>query len=259
MVLLLLACGGDDDATLDAGGDVGAGEDAGLDSAPADDVPTAGCDLDDVVTFLTSDGVQLEAFAQLAGPDAPAVVLFHMVPPSNNRSNYSAAFRNELFSNGWSVLNVDRRGAGGSDGVAREAYEGPGGALDVAAATEFLRGTGCVDMTKVAIIGASNGTTSVLDGIVAGGIEPATVVFLSGGSYTVNQNPIDTPALATLPVLFAWSDGDTPSATWNVGVRDGRPGEWLFNNRAGDAHGTMLLADDDARGAVIAWLFASLR
>lgn len=256
-----LACGGDDDSGMvDAGpADTGGAADAGTDTGGAVDAGTdAGlaCDAEEVVTFETEDGVTLEAFLQLAGPDAPVAALFHMIPPGNSRANYRPDFRNMLVEQGWAVLNVDRRGAGGSGGDARDAYEGPGGARDVQAAVAYLATTGCVDLDRLVLFGASNGTTSVIDGTVAG-VDPAGIVLLSGGGYTENQNRLADvrERLDPIPIAFLWAADDAPAHTWNIAIEGAAPSaNWNFDVFAGAAHGTQLLSEELPLGVVFSFL-----
>ena len=232
-------------------------------TAPDAEVPEDGGDArceagtEHVVSFFTSDRVRLEADLQVAEAGGPAVLLFHMIPPSNDRTGYPLAFRETLRDAGLTVLNVDRRGAGGSDGVAREAYEGPTARLDAAAATAFLAGLPCApDPERIAFIGASNGTTTVLDHAVwtqANAFAPAALVFLSGGPYTENQNAIaDHRAfLGGLPLLFAYPSSE---AAWNEGFT-GTAG-CSFEEFTPGAHGTRLFGSDGE--AVTARILAHL-
>ena len=92
----------------------------------------------EVITLTTRDNVDLEADLYTGIDGKPGIVLLHMVPPSNTRADYPANFIKKLTCHGWSVVNVDRRGAGGSDGTPEDSYFGPGGAWDVEAAVEAL-------------------------------------------------------------------------------------------------------------------------
>ncbi|MCA9564327.1 MAG: hypothetical protein KC561_12605, partial [Myxococcales bacterium] len=105
-----------------------------------DQVSLADCGSRAEVTFTTADEVTLLAdFLPADQPGARSIVLLHMIPPRNNRSDYPDDFLESLNDLGWNVLNVDRRGtAGRSDGEAVDAYEGVGGRLDVEAAVSFL-------------------------------------------------------------------------------------------------------------------------
>ena len=192
----------------------------------------------EVVTLTTSDGVALAA-DYLRGPaGAPGVCLFHMIPPSNDRTNWPADFVASLHGEGWAVLVVDRRGAGDSAGVATEAYEGPNGKLDVDACMARLAADGA---GPLAILGASNGTTAMLDYTVwakaEGLVEPVAVGFLTGGTYTENQNRMD--ALGAVPAVFTFS---TEEAAWSDAQRARDPGSWVFHEYPGGAHGTRMFA-----------------
>ena len=191
------------------------------------------------VTLATEDGVQLEADLYLSGRNGgPGVVLLHMIPPSNDKSNFSPEFIASLTGAGYSVLNVNRRGAGNSGGTAKEAYEGDKGRLDAVAAHKFLTESPCaVPAGAIGFVGASNGTTTTLDYTVAApeGSRPAVVVFLSPGQYTENQNQVAD--IAGTPVFFGYPDSE---AEWPEGVRSADAGNWTFKEYAGGKHGTRL-------------------
>ncbi|MFT5355399.1 MAG: pimeloyl-ACP methyl ester carboxylesterase [Polyangiales bacterium] len=220
-------------------------------------VPAAVCPTVDpeIVTFRTEDDVELEAaFFAAPTPGRPAVVLFHMIPPSNTRGNYRRPFIDRLVTQCINVLNVDRRGAGGSGGVALEAYEGPAGAIDARAAFDFLLAHAAAPArTRLAMIGASNGTTSLNDyaSLEAPPASLAAAVLLSGGPYTENQNSMTESGLRALPVLFAYPDSE---AAWNNGVEENTEPAWRFMSHTASAHGTQMLNDEDAAIAVVAFL-----
>ncbi len=191
----------------------------------------------EVVSLTTRDGVALEADWYDVGVDGgPAFVLLHMIPPGNDRSNWPVAFVDRLAGQGWSVLVLDRRGAGASDGVAEEAYEGPNGKLDVEAAALYLQDQGAGDL---AIIGGSNGTTSLLDYAAwaagEGLPQPVAVGLMTGGSYTENQNPMS--ALPAVPAVFTYS---TAERDWSEAQRPLDPGSWSFLEYDGGDHGTRM-------------------
>lgn len=193
--------------------------------------------------MTTDDGLTLEADIHVARKEGPAVALFHMIPPSNDRSNYPPEFIEALTAEGFNVLNVDRRGAGRSEGVAREAYRGPKGALDVAAAVDFLRRHACrFDLTRLTLVGASNGTTSILDYAAAPGErpKPTALVFLTGGRYTEAQHKLQKTRDLLPRTLFVWGRGEGPARTWAEGHRAGAPAHWSFQEYPSGAHGTRL-------------------
>ncbi len=271
-LFLLVACGGDDDA-VDTGsaGDTSTGGDTAADTNAADtnvgdtnvgdtnaadtnaadtnaaDTSSGSCVAGaEVVTFTTSDDVTLEADLTLTGDAAdPVAILFHMIPPSNTRTNYPAEFIAALTSRGVNVLNVDRRGAGGSSGVAAEAYTGPTAKIDAQAAFDFLAAHSCVNTSRFVLVGASNGTTTALDYTVAAETDdayplPSGLVFLTGGGYTESQNRIadHRALLEPLPVTFMWAENEAPANTWATGFQADAPDGWAFLSYAEGDHGT---------------------
>jgi len=258
MLLFLVACG--DDGALPDGGRGDAGPDAAADTGAPDagpldtGMPDAGgtCTAagPEVVTFLTDDGIRLEADLYTTGEvGGPGAVLLHMVPPFNDRRNYPEDVIARLTGAGLTVLNVDRRGAGGSLGSPADAYEGPNGALDGKAALRFLVDHPCaVDPARLIVIGASNGTTTALDVTVLSASDadvprPAALVFLTGGTYTENQNRIaDQRALLDpIPIQLMWDPMEAGAAEWNAALRDVGSASWTFLEYTPGAHGTGLL------------------
>ena len=66
------------------------------------------------VELLTEDGVNLIAKHYTSGQrGAPGVVLLHMIPPHHTYENYTPEFIEALRSEGFDVINVNRRGAAG--------------------------------------------------------------------------------------------------------------------------------------------------
>ncbi len=199
-----------------------------------------------VVGFATDDGVNLAAdFHSSSVKGGRAAILLHMIPPSNNRTNYKPSFISALTAKGIHVLNVDRRGAGDSQGVATEAYQGPNGKLDAKAAVDFLLQHECaIDKTRIALVGASNGTTTALDFTVFAGADaayetPKALVFLTGGAYTENQNTISShrPLLDPLSMHFVYSKAES---AWSKGFEAGAPSTWKFSEYDPGDHGTVM-------------------
>lgn len=189
-----------------------------------------------VITVETRDGVTLEADFWAGEPGAPGFVLLHMIPPSNTRTTWPRWFEKDLVREGYSVIAVDRRGAGGSEGVAVEAYEGPNGKYDVEACVLHLQGEGA---GALAILGASNGTTSMLDYAAwapgEGIPEAAALGFMTGGTYTENNTPMtEAPAV---PAVFTYS---TAEQGWSVDQQPLDPGTWSFLEYPEGAHGTQM-------------------
>lgn len=198
-----------------------------------------------VITLETRDGVTLEAdYLPAPTEGAPAVVLLHMIPPSNTRADWPASFRDQLTAKGWSVLAVDRRGAGGSGGIASEAYTGEKGRYDVEACAKRLAEDGYGELV---ILGASNGTTSMIDYAVwapsEGLPEPVGLAFLSGGSYTEAQTAMEDVPKVPMAFLYPPAESDWPEAQQPLD-----PGTWSFTSYEGGDHGTRLFTTEvDAR------------
>jgi len=190
------------------------------------------------VRLLTQDSVTLVAdYYGVASDPGPAFALFHMIPPGNDRSNWPRRFVEALRDEGWGVRAVDRRGAGDSEGVPREAYEGDKGRLDVAASFGWL---GDMGHDPIVLIGASNGTTSVLDYVVEASprSRPAAVGFMTGGGYTENQTRLAD--LPPIPAVFTYS---TAEAAWSEAQKEHDPGTWAFLEYPGGGHGTRMFDD----------------
>lgn len=230
LLTLLLACPPEDPP----GGDTGGPDDTG---------PTWPPSAEGVVELATRDGLTLQAeLRHASGPGRPAVVLLHMIPPANDRSNWPEAFLQALEAQDWGVLNIDRRGAGGSEGEPTDAYEGELGRYDVEAAVLRLQADG---YGPVGIMGASNGTTSMIDYTAwAGGEglpEPAVLGFLTGGLYTENQTPMS--AITPWPCVFTTQ---TSENAWTEAQRALDPGTWTFHEYLGAGHGTQMLESEAA-------------
>ncbi len=225
------------------GCDIVGGEPPGDD----DDVPLP-CEGDTderPVVFETVDEVLLEADYQPAVTQGMgAVVLVHMIPPGNDRSGYPQQVRDEFNDLDLTVLNLDRRGAGESEGTPEDAYLGRGGLWDLEAAVGFLTGefaADCpVDPERILLVGASNGTTSVLDYAVeheADLPDVAGLIFMSPGGYTQNQNTIE--GNEDVPIQWLYPTNEPFSSGF---VDDSE--RWEFIER-GEAHGTRMFDRGD--------------
>ncbi|MFT4621389.1 MAG: alpha/beta superfamily hydrolase [Myxococcota bacterium] len=218
-----------------------------------------GCTADvSKVTFATEDGETLAADHHVAAtPGSGAVILFHMIPPSNDRSGYPKRVRDALADLGVSVLNVDRRGAGRSTGDPAAAYTGEGGRLDMEAAVRYLLDpdAGCsVDPSRLLLVGASNGSTSVHDYTAAhaGDLpDPRALVWMSPGTYTEAQVAVSGSATEQTPLLWLYPTNEPYSDAFV-----GQAADWEFTQR-GAVHGTQMFdgsaLEDDTVADVAAW------
>jgi len=206
-------------------------------------------------SLQTRDGVKLEADIYAVSGATSGVVLLHMIPPHWERSSWPAPFIDALADKGWAVCVIDRRGAGKSEGDPKEAYEGDKGRYDVEACVKRL---GTDGVTTLAVIGASNGTTSALDYAAWSATEdalpvPAALGFMTGGAYTTAQTPLE--AAAEIPALFTYS---TAERKWSAEAEGGAPG-WVHKEYAGGEHGTkMFEAKPEVLGDLVTFLGAHL-
>jgi pimeloyl-ACP methyl ester carboxylesterase len=253
--------GDDDGRGLDAGaGDGDADSDADADSDSDGDLDGECAPADaTVVTLQTDDGLSLAADFHPAGVAGAAAVLLHMAPTSGfDRTDWPIEFIDALARSGVSVLAVDRRGAGESEGDAADAA-GPAGWLDAKAAYDFLGASACgIDTTRIAWIGASNGTTTALDFAIAASGDAAlddvaALVFLTGGLYTENQNAISDNVyyLGGVPILFVYQPSESD---WSLQFQGGAPESWEFLEVTG-GHGTEIFGIDPTVGpSILAFL-----
>ena len=269
LALGLFACpasGGsdDDDATSDDDDATADDDDATGDD---DDAAAASCGADwAVVNFGTEDGVVLEAdWKPAPAANAGAVVLFHMAPPTNDRAGYPLRVRDALAAEGVAVLNVDRRGAGGSTGSAPDATQGLGPLLDMQASLGFVLDAlrECtVDPDKLVLVGASNGTTAVYDYTVGhrdGFPTPAANILLSPGGYTETNNAFPTtqanwPVDLAFPFLWLYPT----SEPYSGGFEADAPASWRFVED-GSAHGTSMFDGGGLEDRTVAEMAAWIR
>ena len=190
-----------------------------------------------VISLETRDGVVLEAdYISAFEEDRPGIVLLHMNPESNDRSNWPESFVSKLADRNYAVLVPDRRGAGNSEGVAQDSFQGESGKYDVEACVSYLEEAG---VRSVSIVAASNGTTSALDYAVwAPGEalpEPLSMVFMTGGNYT--ENNTEMTELTAEKLLFTYS---TEEKGWSEMQQAVDPGSWTFMEYGGGGHGTRM-------------------
>ena len=194
----------------------------------------------DPVALSTEDGICLVGDYYVASSGNPGVVLLHMTPTSWDRKSWSIDFVRRVHAEQWHVLNLDRRGAGDSDGEPEDAFNGDGGRKDVDAAVSFLVEQGA---SSISLISASNGSTSALDYAVwardNARVEPVSLVMMSGGSYTENQNSISRLAEMETPTLFQADDEDGLWFEENFDALN--PGDWDYIEYPGAGHGSQML------------------
>ncbi len=225
---------------------------------PSETVPSCTGDVREV-SFSTADGETLAADHHVAAePGRGAIVLFHMIPPGNDRTGYPKRVREVLSDLGVTVLNVDRRGAGASSGDPESAYTGAGARLDMEAAVRYLldEDAGCtVSPDKLLLVGASNGTTSVHDYTAEHDTalpDPAAVVWMSPGTYTETQVPVTGSETEATPVLWLYPTNEAYSGDFIGGSSS-----WEFVER-GSVHGTQMFdggqLEADTVADLVSWV-----
>lgn len=209
------------------------------------------------VHLETRDGVSLVGdrfVASTAG--RPGVLLLHMIPPQFDRTSWPDDFVARLHGHDWNVLVLDRRGAGDSGGEAEEAYDGEKGRYDAEAAVKSLAELG---LGPLVIVGASNGTATMLDYAAWGPTEglpgPVALGFLSGGDYTEANT-----AMSQIPAVPAYFAYPAEEAAWNdVQKRHASAATWEFKVYDPGDHGTKMFGKVEAFDADLeAWLVARL-
>jgi pimeloyl-ACP methyl ester carboxylesterase len=207
----------------------------------------------EVVTVTTRDSVDIVAdYYASSSADRPLAVFVHMDPTgSSNRDNWPGEVLQPLVDADWAVMVLDRRGAGDSGGTAADAFETVAGAYDIEAVVLRVQDDG---FGSFVLIGASNGTTSVLDYSALSADEswpaPDGFVMLSAVGSTTNNH-----AIADMPSVPAWFGFPASEADNNVPWQDANPGDWSFMEYDPGAHGTRMFGDaPDAAGELSAWV-----
>ena len=253
IALLALACTSPaDDCPPSGGADtaVDTAGDTAEDTGPVD-LPAV-----EVVHVTTEDGLTLEGDYYGNVDGAEAVLLLHMIPPTYDRTTWPLDFVETLRADGYAVLALDRRGAGASEGVAQDAYEGPDGVLDAYAAVDLLTDRGA---PGIVVIGASNGTTTTLDYALTaadhGRPAPRSMIWMSPGEWTENNHKV--ASLDATPLLFVYPASEK---AWSEAIHtaDDPTDRWTYRECPGRSHGTFLFDTIDGLGESLRdWLAAS--
>ncbi|MFT5583271.1 MAG: pimeloyl-ACP methyl ester carboxylesterase [Cognaticolwellia sp.] len=212
----------------------------------------------EVVTLTTRDSVDIVAdYYAASSVDRPLAVFVHMDPRgANTRNDWPGEVLQPLVDADWAVMVPDRRGAGDSGGVAEDAFQTVAGAYDIEAVVLRAEQDG---FGSFVLIGASNGTTSVLDYSalsVEGGAAseawpaPDAFIMLSAVGPTTNNHEI-----SQMPTMPGWFGFPASEADDNQAWQDANPGDWSFTEYDPGAHGTRMFGDaPDAAGELSAWV-----
>ncbi|MCA9565492.1 MAG: hypothetical protein KC561_18470, partial [Myxococcales bacterium] len=116
-----------------------------------------------------------------------------------------------------------------------------------------------VDRDGLVLLGASNGTTSVLDYTVGHDEQlpdAKALALVSPGSYTENQHEIADygPTLEELSILWVFPDNEP----WSLQFEEEAPENWDFVELEDGRHGTNNFKDDALKtalqNAIVNWL-----
>jgi pimeloyl-ACP methyl ester carboxylesterase len=217
-------------------------------------VGCAGGSVREEVTLTTEDGVKIAATYYPGGERG--VILLHML--GRNRGDY-AELAQELNARGFSVIAIDLRGHGASEGnwQSFSPREFNAMVLDVKAAKDYLISRG-VKPGRIGIVGASIGANIALRYAAEDG-EIKTVVLLSPG---LNYRGIATEEAAAQyqrSAFFAASEEDAYAYSSTEQLYALAKGEKVFERLRNAGHGTLMLsASPELKKKVIAWLEARL-
>ena len=195
------------------------------------------------ITFKTKDGVTITgSYFKSLKKQAPVFLLLHMMPATKESWNEFAYI---IQRNEYAALAIDLRGHGQStdmNGIRLDYKEFKdeehrNSMNDIVSAMEFLAGQNGIDMSRIAIAGASIGANLALwQASIDKNVR--LIMLLSPG---LNYRGIMTDELAPRfkgPVYILASEGDNKSADSSRKLAGIFPGETKLEILKGDLHGT---------------------
>ncbi len=201
-----------------------------------------------VKKIITEDGVKV-AYSYYPSDGEKGIILLHMLRRDRNDWN---EFAQLLQSKGYSVISIDLRGHGESDGNWNEFSERDFNnmVLDVKATKELLAEKG---ISSFSIIGASIGANTALNYAVTDS-EVKTVILLSPG---LNYRGIKTEENIKNfknPILIIVSEEDAGSFESSKKLHELATGTKELKIYQNAGHGTNMFVKEDLAGTVIEWL-----
>ncbi len=198
------------------------------------------------ITFNTRDGVTITGnYFKPTRKDAPVFLLLHMMPATKESWNEFAYI---IQKNGYAALAIDMRGHGEStemNGIRLDYKEFKdeehrSSMNDIASAKEFLAGQSDIDMSRIAIVGASIGANLAL---WQASIDKHVrlIMLLSPG---LNYRGILADELAPKFKGFVYilaTEGDTKAADSSRKLSGIFPGEIKIDILKGNLHGTNMI------------------
>jgi len=211
------------------------------------------------ITFKTRDGVTITGnYFKPLRKQAPVFILLHMMPATKESWNDFAAI---IQKKGYAVLAIDLRGHGEStdrNGVLLDYKEFKdeehrNSMNDIASAKEFLAGKNGIDMSSIAIAGASIGANLAL-WQASIDKDVRLIMLLSPG---LNYRGILADELAPGfkgHVYILASEGDTKSAESSRKLAEIFTGETKIEIIKGDMHGTNMF-NPEIMDDILKWAF----
>jgi len=212
------------------------------------------------ITFITEDGVKISGnYFKPKKEHAPVFLLLHMMPSTKESWN---SFADHLQEKGFAALAIDLRGHGKStdkngsklDYKDFKDHEHRDSMKDIAAAKEFLAGQANVDISRMAIAGASIGANLAL---WQASIDKDVfiLILLSPG---LNYRGIQAAQLASGysgRVYILASVGDTNAAKSSRELFDIFSGDKELEIIQGNSHGTnMFISEPELIDKLLEWI-----
>jgi len=211
------------------------------------------------ITFKTKDGVTITGnYFKSQIKDSPVFILLHMMPATKESWNEFASI---IQKNGYAALAIDLRGHGEStdrNGVLLDYKEFKDeehrrSMNDIASAKDFLAGQNDINMSRIAIVGASIGANLALwQASIDKGVR--LIILLSPG---LNYRGILADELAPKfkgNVYILASEGDTKAVDSSRKLATLFPGKTKLEILKGDLHGTNMF-DQEIMNGLLKWAF----
>jgi alpha-beta hydrolase superfamily lysophospholipase len=209
------------------------------------------------ITFQTKDGVTIIGnYFKPLKKQSPVFLLLHMMPATKESWNEFASL---IQKNGYAALAIDLRGHGESTDMngMRIDYrefideEHRGSMKDIVSAIEFLAGQDGVDISRIAIAGASIGANLALwQASIYKDVR--LIMLLSPG---LNYRGIQADELAKRfkgPAHIMASEGDSYAADSSRKLSSIFPGDKKLEILKGNSHGTNML-NSEIMNSLLAW------
>jgi alpha-beta hydrolase superfamily lysophospholipase len=211
------------------------------------------------ITFITEDGVKISGnYFKPKKEHAPVFLLLHMMPSTKESWN---SFATHLQEKGFAALAIDLRGHGNStdknglklDYKDFKDHEHRDSMKDIAAAKEFLAGQANVDISGMAIAGASIGANLALWQASIDKDVKILILLSAGLNYRGIQAAQLAPGYSGRVYILA-SVGDTNAAKSSRELFDIFSGDKELKIIQGNSHGTnMFISEPELIDKLLEW------